>query len=157
MVAATEVAEDGTLALVRPLGEARFERPLSGWYWQIDTAGGAPVRSRSPWDQALDPDRSALAEGPPAVPWWSERPGPDGQVLRVVARTIRLPEAEEPLIYTVAGDMSEVRAEVRRFNATLAWALAALLIGLVVAVFVQVRFGLQPLCTTLMRSGGTRW
>ena len=145
VVAATEVAEDGTLALVRPLGEARFDRPLSGWYWQIDTDDGPPIRSRSLWDQALDVDRSALAAESPAEPLWSQRQGPDRQVLRVVARTIQLPEVERPLVYTVAGDMSEVRAEVRRFNATLAWALAALLVGLIVAVFVQVRFGLQPL------------
>ena len=42
LVAASEVAADGTVGLIRAIGEPRFEQAYSGWYWQIEGAGPAP-------------------------------------------------------------------------------------------------------------------
>ena len=53
VVAGSDLAPDGTLALRPQLGEPRFEQPLSGWYWQISDAGGPLRRSASLWDEAL--------------------------------------------------------------------------------------------------------
>ena len=33
MIAATEIAPDGTVTVVRPLGDPRFDQVFSGWYW----------------------------------------------------------------------------------------------------------------------------
>ena len=60
-------------------------------------------------------------------------------------RAISLPDAEEPLLYAVAGDQAEIRAERRRFNRLLSLALGALFVGLVGALLLQVRFALLPL------------
>jgi signal transduction histidine kinase len=45
----------------------------------------------------------------------------------------------------VAGETSEIDAAVRSFNKTLFWSLGLLGVGLLVALLIQIRFGLQPL------------
>jgi len=57
----------------------------------------------------------------------------------------RLPAARERLRYAVGGDRSEIDNEVRSFNTTLGWSLGILGLGLLTALLLQVRFGLQPL------------
>jgi signal transduction histidine kinase len=142
MVAAAEPNDSGGVSLTRVAGEPRFEQPYSGWYWQITGQPGPIARSASLFDLSLTPRRTATGGG--ALRWYRTA-GPEDQVLRVVERDIRFPEIAEPLTFTVAGDRAELVAEVKRFNTTLAWSLGALGLGLVLAVLIQVRFGLQPL------------
>lgn len=151
LVIGSEIGTDGRVDMTATLGETRFEQPYSGWYWQISPRRGnseisdpvltAPLRSRSLWDWTLPgPDPKAGAELRRA-----NVPGPDGQKLRLVAREITLDGADFPLDFVVAGDRSEMVADIRRFNSTLAWSLGLLGAGLVLAMFFQVRFGLKPL------------
>ena len=46
VVAGSDLAPDGTLALRPQLGEPRFEQPLSGWYWQIERCATGPCDAR---------------------------------------------------------------------------------------------------------------
>ena len=143
LIAASEAQPEDQVGLIRPLGEPRFSQPFSGWYWQIDNASGVVLRSRSLWDQVLAAP-TAVAEGGSRTQRYLTE-GPEGQSLRVVARTITLPPSAADFVFRVAGNRSEVRAETRRFNGTLAWSLGALGLGLVAAVLLQVRYGLLPL------------
>ncbi|MFQ5955367.1 MAG: ATP-binding protein, partial [Kiloniellales bacterium] len=131
------------LALARPPREPRFERPYSGWYWQIAGADPAApaLRSRSVWDLDLDFERAPAGAGVRRF----EIDGPDRQRLRVVAQDITLDPMEAPLIFSIAADRAEVEADVAAFNATLGWSLGGLGLGLVLAVLIQVRYGLRPL------------
>lgn len=134
LVAATAAGPNGEVVFQRPLGDSRFEQTYSGNYWQIDTAAGR-TRSRSLFDIELAADALGFAVAN----------GPDGQALRVFVRDIALPEVAGAVRYTVAADLAATRAQVRRFNRILAWSLTALGGGLLAAMLVQVRFGLQPL------------
>jgi signal transduction histidine kinase len=140
LVAGSELGVGGRLELRLQLGEPRFTQPLSGWYWQINNGARALDRSSSLWDQSLPvdlaPDRSSAA---------NDVIGPDGQELRLLIRTITLPGADAPLLYAVAGDRAEIRTDKQRFNRLLSLALGALFLGLLGAVVIQVRFGLEPL------------
>jgi signal transduction histidine kinase len=140
LVAGIEPAADGTLELARPLGEPRFDQPLSGWYWQIDRGTAPLARSASLWDEALALDPPADADRATR-----DLTGPEDRPLRLLVRAIKLPAMAEPLWFAVAGDRAEITADVHRFDRLLALALAALFVGLVGAVVVQVRFGLRPL------------
>ncbi len=151
LVVASEIGDDGRLETTSVVGETRFEQPYSGWYWQISqrrTENDAvepmllePLRSRSLWDWTLPgPDPTAGSQLRKA-----NVPGPDGQMLRLVARAITLDGSDVPLDFVVAGDRAEMVADIRRFNSTLAWSLGLLGAGLVLAMFFQVRFGLKPL------------
>lgn len=125
-------------------GEPRFERPFSGWYWQIEDAGAVRLTSRSLWDQTM-----ALPARPPAADAEGVArytvAGPRGQSLRVVERPIRFEQGGGPFRYAVAGDLAEVEAELRPFRVTLMWSLSLLGLGLIAAVVIQVHFGLVPL------------
>lgn len=138
LVAAVEVPADGATAVTRPLGEPRFEQIYSGWYWQVKD-GTRLVRSRSLWDATLPvhTDDGAVQTRHAA--------GPDGRPLMVVERDIAVPERPEPLHVLVAGDLAEVEREVRRFGLLLGSSLGLLGAGLLVALVIQVRFGLRPL------------
>jgi signal transduction histidine kinase len=137
----------GALRLERPLTDPRFERPLSGLYWQIIQQPPGPVlRSRSLWDETLDlPADRLLASG---VHRHVIR-GPGGAVLLVVERSVELPARAGggTIRSVVATDRAEVRAAGRAFAGELAPSLALLCAVLLAAAWVQVSVGLRPLDT----------
>ncbi len=141
LVAVTEIGADGQPQLSRSVGEPRFDQPYSGWYWQIGADGRPLLRSRSLWDELLP-----LSDAPAAAEALRrDVDGPENQPLRLLERQIALPGWASRLRYAVAGDRSEIESEVRAFNTTLSWSLGLLGLGLLLALLIQVRFGLQPL------------
>jgi signal transduction histidine kinase len=140
LVAGSELGADGALQLRLQLGEPRFEQPLSGWYWQIGDGARALRRSPSLWDASLP---ASLAQG--QLQTARDVTGPDGQPVRLLVRAITLPGADAPLLYAVAGDRREIQADKQNFDRLLSLALGVLFIGVIGAVLVQVRFGLEPL------------
>ena len=142
LLVVTRVNADGALELTRPPGDPEFERPLSGRYWQITPPDGAPLRSRSLWDQTLSlPSPEAGNNG---LSRYVVR-GPQDEELRVLERDITLPGSDQVFRYAVAIDYAEVEGLVQPFIVTLAWSLGVLGIGLVIGAMVQVRYGLRPL------------
>jgi signal transduction histidine kinase len=138
MIAATEITPDGTVVVVRPLGDPRFEQVFSGWYWEMTEPGGRQVRSRSLWDSVIAP---ADGEG-----LHTRRiTGPNGEPLLVVERDLVFSDAKGPVHLLVAGDLREVSDGVRRFDLLLVSALGLMGIGMAIAVVIQVRYGLRPL------------
>jgi signal transduction histidine kinase len=151
LIAVTELDEDGKLLLRRSPGEPRFEQPYSGWYWQIKSAenagrdegdnGGISLRSKSLWDQSLETG----AVGKDSALQSLEITGPRDQMLRVVTRNIMLPDGDHHFQFAVAADLAEHHLETRPFNFLLGVSLAAMWLGLMIAVALQVMFGLRPL------------
>ena len=143
-VAVSEVGPGNTLRLTQTPPSSRFRQPFSGWYWQIADVNGPVLRSRSLWDQALATrDAGAAGGGEGTAPF--ETTGPGRRTIRVLQRTISLPGSDQSYIYTIAGDVATMDADIAAFNVALSWSLAALGLVLVIAVFVQVRYGLRPL------------
>jgi signal transduction histidine kinase len=141
LIAVTELDDQGRPKLTRGLGEPRFDIPYSGWYWEIAVGGSPLLRSRSLWDESLP-----LSAQPAATePLLADVDGPNDENLRLVEREVGLPAARERLHFAVGGDRGEMENEVRSFNTTLGWSLSTLGLGLLTALLLQVRFGLQPL------------
>ena len=148
LIANIELDESGSLTEAGSVGDARFDLPLSGWYWQVG-AGGAVVNtmltSRSLLDQTLALDKSAVDS---ATAWQLKRfylKGPEDQSLRVISQDIQLAGSARPYSFTVAGNSDELETEISTFNNTLFIALSIMGLGVVLAALIQVRFGLQPL------------
>lgn len=139
LVAASYIDGNGNLQISRVPDDARFEQPFSGWYWEVMSEEGPIERSRSLWDQVFTPDLR-LTGGTRAV----QAVNPD-QDLRISSREVTLPGSNKKFQFVVSGDRSEIERDVARFNTTLAWSLGALAAGLVIAVLIQVQYGLQPL------------
>jgi len=142
LAAMLERDAEGRPALHQPLSDPRFQRPLSGLYWQVGTAPAIELRSRSLWDAALALVPDVLADGELHR---HAAAGPAGQTLTVVERSVLLPDAVEPLRIAVGGDQAELVAVTRAFETTLAASLGVLALALIAAAVVQVEVGLQPL------------
>jgi signal transduction histidine kinase len=139
LAAASEVGPDGTLQPSWTPFDPRFNRPQSGWYWQIERGDAVIECSQSLW-----PER--LAVGPArADDHIQELSGPAGERLRAIVTPITLPGAPGGFVYTIAGPAIDIHQDVREFGAKLAGTLALLALGLVGAVVAQVHYGLLPL------------
>ena len=53
LAAVIEIAPDGAISLTREPGLPKYDRQLSGQYWQIEIPDLPPLRSRSLWDARL--------------------------------------------------------------------------------------------------------
>ncbi len=131
--------------------DVRSTRVFSGRYWQIaePTPRGveALVRSRSLFDQFIPPPPGGVEALATKLgqPIYYDVRGPQNSRLRAVAIMALVQNRTEPLIFMAAQDRAPVDKSARQFAALTAGALVALGIGLVIAVVLQVRFGLRPL------------
>jgi signal transduction histidine kinase len=154
MIAAAEPNAEGAVSLQGRFADPRFERVYSGWYWEITPEGPkAPLTnlaqiSRSLFDRTIKVTDFTRSRG--LV--WGHGEGPDAQRLRFVARRIEFPApaaaqkgATRAYSLLIAADVTQVEDEIVKFNGILFWSLAILGVGLIGAIFIQVRIGLQPL------------
>lgn len=146
LIATTEVNDQHQIVRSRDLNETRFDFAYSGWYWQIaPLAQRLALRSRSLFDQSID-----LAEGKDSRrdvsgARYFDATGPENQSLRVVERRVMLPGYDVPVSFAVAGDKAEMEADIQSFNSTVFTAMVGLGAGILIALLIQVRFGLRPL------------
>ena len=138
----------GTVRLMRPMTDPRFQRPYSALYWQVDLPDGSALRSRSLWDTRLALPNDAPADGAMHRHLVA---GPDGQHLVAVERKVSLPGRSDIIRVAVAGDLVVVHAATSEFVRTAAIALGTLALGLVLSMVVLVLGTLHPL-TRLQRA-----
>lgn len=147
LITATDLTSDGRAIQRQGLGEPRFLRQFSGWYWQVVRLNDGKIINQSPsmWDFEIpvNDHASMLSENTPELSYIMA--GPLGQNLQVAAKRITTENAPGAYIFIVATDRGDLVAAIESFNMTLIWSLGVLGIGLIIAVFIQVRFGLLPL------------
>lgn len=140
LLAAASIDEAGRLTLAYIPADPRFARPLSGWYWQA-ALGGDTIR------QSI----SAGPMGAGALPQLSTRDGiteligPGDRELRVSRRQVSLPGTDLPVTVLVAAPCDEIDADVHQFAFHIVTTFVGLGIAFLVAVYLQVGFGLRPL------------
>jgi len=149
-------------SVVTPQGElfapaitdARAVRTYSGKYWELAELRGdgrlhpaGDQRSRSLFDQeiASPPDMAGRLAAAHGKLIYYETTGPLGQKLRVAVRETHIEGYPKPVIFMVAQDHAHIDQDVRGFTIITAAALFVLGAGLIAAVVVQVRVGLDPL------------
>ncbi len=150
--AQAEQAADGTWQVSAPPGEPRYERPLSGFYWQVMPAGGgAPLlQSRSLWDASLPLPAS---EGD-----LHRLPGPAGESLLALRRDVAMPArlGGQTLSFLAARDAAEVAAAAAAFRGDLLPFLAMVGGLLLAASALQLAIGLRPLSAIQARLAAIR-
>ncbi|MEG3619331.1 sensor histidine kinase [Magnetovibrio sp. PR-2] len=118
-----------------------YNRPLSGWYWQLSVDGGAVERSRSLWDQVLEDVREPASGEVKAY----NASGPGGEELRMVVKTYQLSNFSQPVSIAYAGPLDVIEDAAVEFSEALAVSMLVLGLGLLVAVVLQIIWGLRPL------------
>jgi len=141
LVSASELTPEGILQMTWRPSDPRFNRPHSGWYWEIVRSGVSVARSDSLWRESLKVTMPPIG-GTPQIQQFS---GPEDEPLQVLVQGITFPEVEKPLLFVVAGPVADIEDNVRAFTAQVAITLTVLGIGLLLVVWFQVRFGLRPL------------
>ncbi|MEM9600133.1 MAG: sensor histidine kinase [Pseudomonadota bacterium] len=164
LIASVEVTETGQLVLTREPIDPRYQQALSGRYWMIgrpqDSGRIEPLlSSRSLYGETLtvsERARVALREASgEAVRFASD--GQDGsEPLRIVGREVRLPGMENPVIAMAGADRRPATRSIQRFAIIALFVLALLSLGLLAAIYAQVRLGLKPLFALAERVAAVR-
>jgi signal transduction histidine kinase len=142
LAAGLETAPDGGIALAREPDLPKYDRQLSGQYWQIEVEGRPPIRSRSLWDARLPGPTVGNPLGEVSL---REIKGPRSERLRLAQRILQFQIPAAPVTFSVAADLGPIMAAARQFSRILAASLVVLGTGLVSALVLQVRVGLRPL------------
>ncbi|MBX9575095.1 MAG: sensor histidine kinase [Caulobacteraceae bacterium] len=145
---ATEVTPTGVST--RPLSDQATLNLFGGSYWEVSEPSDdgrltVLTKSASLWDQTLSvpPELPGMLTEAPGETISFNATGPDGRPLRVAATQKRI--AGRDVVFMTAVDRTDFEIDVRQFS-TVTWISLVLLgLGLVAAVFLQVRIGLRPL------------
>ncbi len=147
MVSTTVVDENGEMT-GPSLADPRFDQVLSGWYWQIGDIPDPYLRSPSLFQHVLEIPSGASAVSNDAVLTLTS-----GRELRFVTQRASPVGTDMFMYFTVAVDRAELAAEASQFNSALIWSLQILgpwllgliVIGFILFIIVQQRFGMRPL------------
>ncbi|MGI9520334.1 MAG: sensor histidine kinase [Hyphomicrobiaceae bacterium] len=147
-----EAQNFGAAEPIKPenLGEVLFDHSNSGWYWQIQPVSkgdGPRLVSDSLATSSLP---SPFLEGAKPNAFDFRRidiVGPLDQPLRIIERIGRLGDPDKGPRYSfiVAGPLDWPEQKIADFAFDMAIALAVAALGLLIATFFQIRFGLSPL------------
>ena len=157
MVGSAEIDLHGDVWFNRPLGDQRFLEPNSGLYWQITGKGHEDYPSRSLWDRTLKLKGGDTFDAKPQVYDSDQFPH---EPLRVIERSIVLPDSPTEWHFVVAASRADLNAQIVRIRAILIWSFVVLGLGLFLMAVLQTWYGLGPLrrvrlAIKRMRSTGT--
>ena len=148
LIGASRVDSSDGITVVSPIGDPRFSQPYSGWYWQINSGSKTLSRSRSMWDQVFTSDKRLIGGRSQFIDNVSSDKDQrviEKKELHVVERKISFPGISSPLVFLVSGDTEEYKDNIDEFDRTLSTTLIVLGVGLMIAVYLQVNYGLLPL------------
>ncbi|HQX83916.1 MAG TPA: ATP-binding protein [Aestuariivirga sp.] len=147
LLANVELATDGSPVMSGKISDPRFTIPLSGWYWQVSPPSHRTLpdlASESALEQRLTPTGVDLqTRGSDGVASFYIKDS-NGQQLRAIEQKFKLFGGEE-FSFLVAGNFDELKAEVTAFQRALYAVLTLLGLGLLLAIFLQVRVAMQPM------------
>jgi signal transduction histidine kinase len=138
------VADGDTLKLVANVDSAPFDRPYSGWYWQVATPTQS-LRSASLVGQdltapAVRRNKRGSEEGRPSR---GDGPGPDRQDLYFRANTVTIAGKQAAIL--VSAPQNAMTGPMLQALWPLGASLILLGLSLAAASIAQVRVGLRPL------------
>lgn len=140
-----------------PIGDPRFELPLSGWYWQVARPNAKPDEARASKSLFGGQVPSLAVSGDNRFGQIRRGYGkaPDERNLRIIERDIDLGE-DGRYIIRVAGPADEIDVGVRDFLFALTITFALLGLALGFSTLLQIRFGLRPLANLRSALGAIR-
>lgn len=140
LLAAASIDGKGDLELDYIPADPRFSRVFSGWYWQAAMDGEVVRQSTSAGP--MEAGALALLSQAEGI---SEVVGPGKRDLRVARRDVTLPGGQHPVTILVAAPCDELEGDVAQFATHIVTIFATLGIAFMIAIYLQVGFGLRPL------------
>lgn len=145
LVANLEINSEQKLSLRTQPADPRFNKPLSGLYWQVVQHGGeVTLRSRSLWDSTLNFPREENTER--EQPIFYTLTGPNAEALKAIEQSVSFSEAPaKTWRLIVASETNSLTLAIQDWDRLLMGFLGVLFVTLMVAVVSQVALGLSPL------------
>lgn len=140
LLAASRIDSEGALQLAYIPADPRFSRPLSGWYWQVAQKGRVVQQSLSAGPLGLGA-LPLLTQTEGII----ETAGPGDRELRIFTSHVALPGSETPVTFLVAAPCDEIDADLNQFTLHILVTFLVLGAAFLIAIYLQVGFGLQPL------------
>jgi signal transduction histidine kinase len=140
MVASAEIDPVGDVRLNRPLGDQRFLETNSGIYYQISGAGHEDFPSRSLWDRRLQVPAQKYKK-----PFYYNSEQFPEEPLRVVTRSVRLPDSDVQWTFMVAQNLDGLDSQIAELRTVLTTSFVLLALGLIGLAGLQTLYGLWPL------------
>ncbi|MBI2253398.1 MAG: sensor histidine kinase [Proteobacteria bacterium] len=140
LLAAASIDDSGNLVLDYIPADPRFSRVFSGWYWQA-AMGGKVVRQST----SAGPMEAGALNQLSAVDGITDLYGPGQRELRVYRRDVTLPRGTAPVTILVAAPCDELEADMAQFATHIFIIMATLGLTFLIAIYLQVGFGLRPL------------
>ncbi|MEM5517875.1 ATP-binding protein [Henriciella sp. AS95] len=131
--------------------DVRYDLPLSGRYWAMVAVGadgsfGSDIRSQSLWDGPLPFDielaNEALAD--PGATKYGNAVGPADERLRVAAKSIIVPNRDNPILLISAADREATDEGANQLRLLLLISMTFLAGGTLIALWVGLRLALLP-------------
>ncbi|WP_152045386.1 ATP-binding protein [Aureimonas psammosilenae] len=159
IVSSVSVSPEGNLTGSPDLGDLRYSQPLSGWYWEVLPAsenlkGRLASISLGPADIPSPP--AALVPFDTSYRRTYEARGLEGEALTAVETEILLDQDNRAARFRVMGNASLLKADIRRFDRTLAGYLAVFGLGSIVINAMTILLGLRPLTNVRRALGEVR-
>ena len=139
VASAIETGPRGQAQMTRDVDGPPFNRPESGWYWQVL---GTNLKSRSLGTENLAPDLKK-ERADETRPFPVDQAGPFDEPLHL--RIQRRHVGASTVAIAVSAPRAALNGPLREAMTTLAISLGVLGIALLLAIFLQVRLGLRPL------------
>ncbi len=147
LISSVSVSDSGALIGSPDLGDLRFSRPGSGWYWAVEPVSqGLTGELRSPSMYKPIPSPSAFE-----VPFNADfrrsytAEGLSGEELEIIESEFVLDAQNRIARFRVMGNLSELEAEIDSFERSLYTYLSIFGVGMIAINAAAILFGLQPL------------
>lgn len=140
-----EVDEDGTLTGFPNLGDARYTRFDSGWYWSVEKISSPAIRLTSP---SLADQQILVPAGIPLDETFQRSFDLEDnakQKLMGLEAQVILGEGNDLYSFRITANKESLLSDVRNFGRRLAIILCIFALSMVLATYFLVRFGLRPL------------
>ncbi len=151
LITSAETDENGSVYLSRDVLDPKYQRALSGRYWMIGTFEQegqltSLLKSRSLSDEIipLDPWIKVSIDAQEDTEFRTTSIGPDNEPLRTLVWPVILSDGR-PVVMVVGADVRERQSSIRRFALLSTMLMILVSLGMIGAIFWQVRNGLRPL------------
>jgi signal transduction histidine kinase len=147
LIGSVGISDDGRLTGAPDLGDLRFSRPGSGWYWAVEPVGGDGTGTLSSLSMTEPVPPLPIAQVPFDASFQRvyRTTGPRGEQLEVIESEFVLDAQNRAARFRVMGNRTELEAEISDFEWRLYGFLAAFGLGMVAINAVVILFGLRPL------------
>ena len=164
LLAALEILEDGSVSIDESATSAEFRRGYSGWYYKLEISG----QDAAIYSFSLTQGLLAVGESPTVDPFkivsgldgaaanFFETADEQEEPIRIRAQNIDLFGEGRTALVMVAGPSETMRRSGQAFDFFLVVSLSLLAVGLVISLFLVVKFSLRPLTIMQRRLGDVR-